>query len=175
MFTENGQYSAEVEAVCTCCHCNFIREHCVLFSEHNYDFTHDVVSQALSDELHYQSQYICRSCRRSLHSGEGSTPSMLKFAVANTVNLISIPCVCTCCHQMCSRSCCLIFKESNYNLKNDTVSKALNAKYRFQSTGDSEYICKSFHQKLKTSKNKDPQMPKYTVANMHGNASLYQK
>ena len=58
-------------------------------------------------------------------------------------------------------------------MKNDTVSKALSAKYRFQSTGDSEYICKSCHQNLKISKNKDPQMPKYAVANLEGNASLY--
>ena len=156
IFIENVQYNADVEAVCTCCHPNFIREHCVLFSEHNYDFTHDV-NQALSGELCYQSQYICRSCHRSLCSAEGSTPDMPKFAVANTVNLISIPHMCTCFHQMCTRSCCLIFKESNYNLKIDTISKALSAKYgfRFQSTGESEYICKSCHQNLKTSENKD--------------------
>ena len=87
-----------------------------------------------------------------------------------TLNLISIPHVSTCCHQMCMRNSCVIFKESNFNLENDTVSKALSAKYRFQSKGDREYICKSCHQKLKTN---TPQMPAYAVANMEGNMSLY--
>ena len=41
--------------------------------------------------------------------------------------------------------------------------------------GDREYICKSCHWNLKTSENKDPQMPKYAVAVMKGNAVLYWK
>ena len=72
-------------------------------------------------------------------------------------------CVCTCCHRIPFRKTVVIFNESNYNLGNLTVERALSEMNRYKSDcHDAEYICVTCHNNLKR---KTPKMPAQAVAN----------
>ena len=94
--------------VCTCCHNVFVRNLCVLFKSHNYDFNNSVVSEALAKQIRYkhvaQKELICRDCHNALRRRKttGHKPQMPVNAVASPLKYIS--------------------KKSEYSCKRDKVS-----------------------------------------------------
>ena len=74
---------------------------------------------------------------------------------------------CTCCHRSGVRKSFVIFKEQKYNNQNIVVKKALS--YHLVTDFDGkEYICKTFHNKLRRN---DPKMPQKAVAKIKSRAA----
>ena len=134
--------------VCTCCHRTFNRRLCVKFVKVNYDFTNEIVSECLSNDIIYQhtgmDEFICKTCNRQLYR-KNNEPIMPYEAVASPQKGLF---TCLLCLYKGPRKNSCEFNEQNYNCMNDAVSEAFLKIAENSSVHDKQFICKKCHRKL---------------------------
>ena len=169
----NDSTESTEDYYCTCCHRSGMRNSFVIFKEQKYNNQDIVVKKALSYRLVTDfdgKEYICKTCHYNLRRND---PKMPQKAIAKIKSraadkfLKACEClpefVCTCCHRLLFRKTVIVFLESNYDLNNDTVRRALAMEHRYKSRCHSnEYICVTCNYNLRK---ETPKMPAQAVAN----------
>ena len=126
------------EIICMSCDKKCPKHKTIRYRESKYDMTDNLVQTTLCGATN-GSDYICSDCDR-------------KLTATN---------VCTCCHEKFNLYRVILFEVQNYDFENYIVSQALG--HRFVH-GDTEYICKTCNQNLKSSNDHMPRMPRKAVA-----------
>ena len=111
----NMNHEENVLCVCKCCHRTFERKLCIEFVKDNYDYSSDIVSHTLSDDIRYKCrgmlEYICKICDQQLNKNN-NTPVIPCEAVASPQKGLFM---CLLCDHHGSRRYAHEFDESNYN------------------------------------------------------------
>ena len=126
------------EIICVSCDKKCPKHKTIRYRESKYDMTDNLVQTTLCGAAN-GSDYICSDCDR-------------KLTATN---------VCTCCHGKFNLYRVTLFQVQNYDFENYIVSRALG--HRFVH-GDTEHICKTCDQNLKSSNDHVPRMPWKAVA-----------